>query len=234
MYGRTTQIIYPYENAATVNSDRIRKSSRAGREPVGNNRAEGVSREGAEGRARGSCSPLTTSSFAVAAAALLLLPKMGIAGNWTARNVTELIAAINAANAASGVNTLTLAPGKTFTLTAVNDTTDGPNGLPVIAANNKLIIRGNGATITRSKAAVTPAFRLFDVASGASLTLENLALANGLVVGDTGMDACGGAILAAEAPFAATALPALTALYSGAIKRSAAPPPTPLTLEPIS
>jgi len=134
-------------------------------------------------------------AIAVAAAVLSLLPQIGIAGNWTAKNTSELIAAVNAANAVGGVNTITLAPGKTFTLTAVNNTTDGPNGLPVIAANNNLTIRGSGDTIARSAAPNTPAFRLFDVATGAALTLQNVTLANGLVIGDTGMDACGGAIL---------------------------------------
>ena len=134
-------------------------------------------------------------AFSIAATALFLLPRIGVAGNWNAKNVSELIAAINAANSAGGVNTITLAPGKAFTLTTVNNTTDGPNGLPVIAANNNLTIRGNGATISRSKATGTPAFRLFDVAPGASLALDSLTLANGLVVGDTGMDASGGAIL---------------------------------------
>ncbi len=128
-----------------------------------------------------------------AVAGLLSMP--ATAGNWTARNAPELIADINAANAAGGINTITLIRGQTFNLTAVNNTTDGPNGLPVIASNNNLTIRGNDATISRNSARRTPAFRLFDVASGASLTLDNLTLANGLVIGDTGMDAFGGAIL---------------------------------------
>ena len=133
--------------------------------------------------------------LALTTMAVLLLPMIAAAGNWTARSVPELIADINAANSAGGMNTITLAPGKTFTLNAVNNSTDGPNGLPVIAANNKLTIRGNGDTIARSKAPGMPPFRLFDVASGATLTLQNLTVANGLVIGDTGMDASGGAIL---------------------------------------
>lgn len=132
--------------------------------------------------------------FALAAMAVML-SMAAYAGNWSAKNVSELIAAINAANTAGGVNTITLAPGKTFTLTTVNNTTDGPTGLPIIAANNNLTIRGNWATIARSKAAGTPAFRLFDVAPDATLNLQNVTLANGLVIGDTGQDACGGAIL---------------------------------------
>ena len=133
--------------------------------------------------------------LALAAVAVIGVPEPAAAGNWNVNKVSDLIAAINAANHAGGVNTINLAPGKTFTLTAVNNTTDGPTGLPVVAANNSLTIQGNGATITRSTAAGTPAFRLFDLAAGAALTLENLTLANGLVIGDNGQDACGGAIL---------------------------------------
>lgn len=133
--------------------------------------------------------------LALAALALVAVPRPAAAGNWNVKSVSELVAAINAANNAGGANTISLACGKTFTLTAVNNITDGPTGLPVIAANNTLTIRGNGATIARSKAAGIPAFRLFDVASGAALTLQNVTLANGLVIGDTGMDASGGAIL---------------------------------------
>jgi len=134
--------------------------------------------------------------LAVAAVALVTVPPPAAAGNWNVNSVPALIGAINAANHAGGVNTITLAPGGTFTLTAVNNTADGPNGLPVIAANNKLTLRGNGATIARKSAAGTPAFRLFDVAPGAALTLQNVTLANGLIIAGTGMDAQGGAILA--------------------------------------
>ena len=66
-----------------------------------------------------------------------------------------------------------------YVLTAVDNTTDGATGLPVIAANDNLTIIGNGDTIERSTAAGTPAFRLFDVAGGAALTLENLTLQGG-------------------------------------------------------
>ena len=135
--------------------------------------------------------------LALVAIAVVVLPKTAMAGNWSAKNAVELIGAINAANQAGGANTIALAPAMTFTLTAVNNTADGPTGLPVVAANNKLTVLGNGATITRSTARGTPAFRLFDVATGAALTLQNVTLANGLVVGDIGMDASGGAILVA-------------------------------------
>jgi hypothetical protein len=106
------------------------------------------------------------------------LPSSYIAGT-----VGELIADINAANAGGGSNTITLVAGTTFTLTAVNNTTDGATGLPVIAAKDALTIVGNGDTIQRSTASGTPAFRLFDVASGASLTLGSLTVQNGLAQG---------------------------------------------------
>src|SRR5262249_28880128 len=113
--------------------------------------------------------------------------------NYTAATVPDLIADINAANAAGGSNTITLVAGTTFTLTAVNNTTEGATGLPVITANDSLTIAGNGDTIERSTAKGTPAFRLLDVAAGASLTLNNLTLQGGLAFGG-GVSAEGGAI----------------------------------------
>jgi hypothetical protein len=116
--------------------------------------------------------------------------------SYTAGTVADLIADINAANKAGGSNTITLVAGTTFTLAAVNNTTDGATGLPVIAAKDTLTIVGNGDTIQRSTASGTPAFRLFDVAGGASLSLESLTVQNGLAPGggSSGASAEGGAI----------------------------------------
>ena len=101
--------------------------------------------------------------------------------SFTASSVAELIADINAANAAGGSNTITLAPGSTFELNAADNTTGfDANGLPVIAAGNDLTIVGNGDRIQRSAATGTPAFRFFEVAIGGALALSNLTLANGL------------------------------------------------------
>lgn len=62
----------------------------------------------------------------------------------------------------------------------VNNRANGANGLPVIVGNGgPLTIIGNGDTIERSTAKNTPAFRLFWVQSGATLTLENLTLQGG-------------------------------------------------------
>jgi hypothetical protein len=100
--------------------------------------------------------------------------------NFTAATVGQLIADISVANQAGGSNIIVLVGGKSFTLTAADNATDGPTGLPVIAANDNLTIIGNGDTIARSTAAGTPAFRVFDVTSGATLTLEDLTIAHGL------------------------------------------------------
>lgn len=113
--------------------------------------------------------------------------------NFVASNVSELIADINAANLAGGSNTISLKAGKTFTLTAVDNTTDGATGLPVIVANDDLTIVGNGDTIKR-RAWNTDFFRLFDVAAGASLTLKDLTLQGGVAALGRGVSAVGGAI----------------------------------------
>jgi hypothetical protein len=104
--------------------------------------------------------------------------------NYSAASVSALIADINAANTAGGANTITLTAKTTspYVLTSVNNSTYSgydANGLPVIAGNDNLTIVGKGDTIKRSTASGTPYFRLLDVASGGSLTLENLTLQGG-------------------------------------------------------
>jgi hypothetical protein len=108
------------------------------------------------------------------------LEDRSVPSSFTAASVSGLVADINAANATGGSNTITLVAGKTFTITAVDNTTDGATGLPVIASGDNLTIVGNGDVIQRSTADGTPAFRLFDVASGASVALANLTLQGGL------------------------------------------------------
>ena len=113
----------------------------------------------------------------------------------TASNVSQLIADINYANSVGGAITFSLAPGVTFDLTSANNTTNGGNGLPVIGATKAvaLTIIGNGDTIERIAVikhnTVKNPFRLFDVAPGASLTLDQVILKGGYVSGS------GGAIL---------------------------------------
>jgi hypothetical protein len=118
-----------------------------------------------------------------------------VPSNFSAASVSNLIADINASNRAGGTNTITLtAPTNSpYSVTAVDNTTDGATGLPVIAAGDNLTIFGNGDTIARSTAAGTPAFRLLDAAGKGSLTLENVTLQGGLAFG-AGVSAEGGAI----------------------------------------
>jgi hypothetical protein len=111
------------------------------------------------------------------------LENRAMPASFTAATVADLIADINAANASGGPNSITLATGARFTLTAVDNTADGPTGLPVVAANDDLTILGNGNIIERSTAAGTPQFRLLDVAAGGSLALENLTLQGGRAYG---------------------------------------------------
>ena len=101
----------------------------------------------------------------------------------TAATVGQIIADINYADQAGGSFTMILKPGVAFKLTSVNNTTDGANGLPVIGGTKAvdLTILGNGDFIQRVLTTgrggkTTPGFRLFDVAAGASLTLDHVKL----------------------------------------------------------
>jgi hypothetical protein len=104
---------------------------------------------------------------------------------YTAYTVSDLINDIKAADKAGGANTITLAAATTspYVLTAA---------LPVMAVNDDLTIVGDGDTIERSTASGTPDFRLFTVVSEAALSLQDLTLQNGLVLGEV---AEGGGIL---------------------------------------
>src|SRR5262245_1649699 len=91
---------------------------------------------------------------------------------------------------------LTAAGPTTITLALVGDTSAGPSALAIPAGIDLTIVGPagtSGITIARSG---TTAFRLFDVAPGASLTLKDLTLTGGLAQG-TGAAAQGGAIFSA-------------------------------------
>jgi hypothetical protein len=114
-----------------------------------------------------------------------------------AATASQLIADINAANKTGGANTIVLtAPTSSpYVLTARDNSTNGSNMLPVIASGDALTIHtgngsanpGYGATIDASSHG-----RLFDVASGAALTLKNVTLQHGKVVPPGGLVAQGG------------------------------------------
>jgi hypothetical protein len=102
-----------------------------------------------------------------------------------AGDVACLIDAINQANANGEANTITLEAG-TYALTAVDNNTNGPNGLPSVTST--LTIRGAGAetTIIERAAAATANLRLFQVAATGTLTLQQLTIRRGVVFGATG------------------------------------------------
>ncbi len=105
----------------------------------------------------------------------------------------------------------------TYTLTAVNNTTLGGNGLPFIldqTTAGTLTIHGSGATIQRSTAGGTPAFRLFAVDLGADLTLNDLLLSNGSPASGGGgaLNSQGGAVALNHVRMVGNA-----AIYGGAI-----------------
>jgi hypothetical protein len=83
---------------------------------------------------------------------------------WIRWSNLDSIVSSEAIIAAGGSNTITLTARTTspYVLTAVNSTSDGATGLPLIAANDNLTILGNADTIERSTAAGTPDFHSGD------------------------------------------------------------------------
>ena len=118
---------------------------------------------------------------AVIALGLALVPPLRAhAATFTcgAGNVDCLIAAIHEANANGEENTITLAAG-TYTLTTVDNDTDGPNGLPSITS--ALTLEGAGADTTiLARATRGPEFRLVHVAASGNLMLDKVTLRGGL------------------------------------------------------
>ncbi len=130
----------------------------------------------------------------VAAAVLSAFHSLGAATfNIANGDVAGLISAINTANSNNQNDDINLAPSGTYSLTSVNNTTQGSNGLPAILTDNghQLNIYGNGATISRISSPLN--FRIFFIASG-YLALNQLVISNGRT-NDTNGPWVGGAIL---------------------------------------
>jgi hypothetical protein len=109
------------------------------------------------------------------------LSRPGQAADFTCAggDVACLIAAINTANANREENTLTLEAG-IYTLTSVDNDTDGPNGLPSITGTLTLIGAGAESTVIEREAS-GPFFRLAHVSAAGTLTLDGLTLRGGSV-----------------------------------------------------
>jgi hypothetical protein len=130
--------------------------------------------------------------FVLCGMALFLFEKAVYSADFTCGSGSTvcLIAAIQASNANGEDNAIFLEAGE-YILDAVNNDTDGPNGLPSITG--RMSIRGPdgvGSTIQRNMD--SPGFRIFHVASQGSLTLDWLALTGGM---SNSPVAGGGAIL---------------------------------------
>lgn len=101
-------------------------------------------------------------------------------------NVNALINAINEANSNGEDDTIKLKAG-TYTLTSVDNNTDGANGLPSISS--KITINGAGADSTIIERQRNPEdpfnrsfpfFRIFHVATGSTLTLKKVTIKGGI------------------------------------------------------
>ena len=104
-------------------------------------------------------------------------PAHGVEVPCAAGDVACLIDAIDQANATGAATTITLEAG-TYTLTGVNNTTDGPNGLPSVTGIITLQGAGADASILE-RGAGAPNFRLVHVATPGTLILEGLTLRRG-------------------------------------------------------
>jgi hypothetical protein len=126
----------------------------------------------------------------LAAVALLALGLVAVAGAQAADPIVVedgdvysnqgLVWAIEQANQSG--QEIHLAANGSYVLTAVDNTTDAPNGLPSITGT--VTIKGNGATIARQDSA--PTFRIFHVAPSGELYLHDLTVSNGNVGSSSG------------------------------------------------
>ena len=139
---------------------------------------------------------LVPSSFFYAVTGLTDAAGSITGGSGTQANpyqATTLRAAITAATADGGIDTINLASNAIYQLSTVDNYWYGPDALPAISSS--ITIDGNGSTLECTGS--TP-MRLFYVSGGLSglsagnLTLENLTLAGGLAEGGAGARGGGG------------------------------------------
>jgi hypothetical protein len=97
-------------------------------------------------------------------------------------DVVCLITAINTANTNGEADTIRL-PAGTYTVRAVDNDTDGSNGLPSISSPLTIVGAGFGNTIIEREA-VAPPFRLLPVGSSGHLKLQGLTVRGGRWGGD--------------------------------------------------
>ena len=117
----------------------------------------------------------------------LLLPHAAGAKTFhcAAGDVACLIDSIDQANSNGRPKNTIQLEGGTYTIIDVNNNADGPNGLPSITSVLTIAASQEHADIVR--AAGAPAFRLFHVAIGGHLTLEDVSVRNGNASGGAGV-----------------------------------------------
>ncbi len=104
----------------------------------------------------------------------------------TTNTQTELVQAINCANANATADTITLTANITLTAVDNNDDfvdsgdPDGANGLPLITS--EITIQSDGTTRTIARGTSAPDFRIFAITTGGDLTLRDLTLQNGSAI----------------------------------------------------
>jgi CSLREA domain-containing protein len=117
--------------------------------------------------------------FVVAAICAALQTISAAVFNIADGDVAALKSAIAAANTNAEDDVIELAPGGSYSLTIVETNVGGNTGLPVITADSghSTTIHGDRTTIQR--ASNSNPFRIFQVASGANVTLSGLVVSSG-------------------------------------------------------
>jgi hypothetical protein len=103
--------------------------------------------------------------------------------NIAAGDVAGLINALNIAQTNNQPDTINLAANSVYSLSAVDNLTNGPNGLPVINNDGVVTLNGNGATIARANA--SPAFRILNIVDG-QLIMRDVVISGGNAQGAFG------------------------------------------------
>ena len=119
---------------------------------------------------------LGCSGSCVLVAAFLVSP-LG-ATTFLPLTVNDLVTAVQAANSNQEPDTIDLG-GQVFSLTAIDNVTDGNNGLPSVLDDNGNSLRITNGVLERDLGALS-GFRFLHVSAGGDLTLDLLELRNGL------------------------------------------------------
>lgn len=122
---------------------------------------------------------LALSALAVSASSAVQAAQFTV----SAGDSAALIAAITVANTNGEKDKIVLADG-TYALAAVDNNTNGPNGLPSIISLVEIEAANAGSAVIE-RAEGSPEFRIFHVAPTGDLTLDGVVVRGGDVFGDS-------------------------------------------------